>query len=322
MHNRDETLIEVIKLAEQLKSKAEAAAKLGVKERTILRYYQEARARGLITDEGLQEESKNLPVVYVLDVENAPTKASVFRFWKENIRNDQILEEWYMLSWALKPLFSTGENTIISDVLTPEEAKKGDDRRIMESIWPYVDEADIIIGHNLDKFDMLKLNSRWAPYGINPPMPYQTIDTLIGAKKNFSFSSNKLDYLAKVFGVTRKADNGGMARWNLCLEGDPQSLLDMEAYNRVDLLPTEEIYLCMRPYLKAHPNMGLFFSADSDVCYKCGSMDLDWSSNKFYYTGVNKYPMYRCRDCNSPGRSRFSALSKEERVHITSPIYR
>jgi len=260
-----------------------------------------------------------LPNIFVFDLENAPSKAAVWRMWKQNIYNDQITEEWYMLSWSGKWLYDTD---IYSDVLTPDEAVNGDDARIMTSLWDYIDAADILIGHNINQFDVLKMNTRFVVNGLKPPSPYQTIDTLLAARKNFSFTSNKLAYLCKQFGVAQKADNGGMKRWLGCCDGNPQDLMDMEHYNRQDIIATEELYFAMRGWIKSHPNLALYMDNKIDACYKCGSPDIEWIKDKFYYTNVNKYSVYRCRECDSLGRSRHSSMAKQDRKFITSPIAR
>lgn len=297
--------------------KEQASRMLGVQHETLSRYERAAEERG-IKPEG-KVSTGRLPKIFVFDVENAPSYAAVWRMWKQNINNEQITEEWYMLSWSGKWLFDV---EVFSDVLTPEEAINGEDKRIMESLWDYIANADILIGHNIDRFDVLKMNTRFVVNNIPPPPPYQTIDTLLAARKNFSFTSNKLDYLCAQFGVSRKADNGGMKRWINCTKGDPQSLLDMEKYNRQDIKATEELYMAMRPYIKSHPNLALYMDNDSDACYKCGSKDITWLKDNFYYTNVNKYPVYKCNSCRSHGRGRSSAMSKVERGHITSPISR
>ena len=293
----------------------ETAKKMGVEVDTIRRYEAAARKEGL---EVVGEPIK-LPKIFVFDLENAPSKAAVWRMWDQDINNDQITEEWYMLSWAGKWLFDT---EMFSDVLTPEEAVDGRDGRIMASLWDFIDHADILVGHNINGFDVSKMNTRFVINGIMPPSPYQTIDTLYAARKNFSFSHNKLDYLCEQFGVARKADNGGMKRWIGCCDGNSQDLLDMEAYNRQDITATEELYLAIRPWIKSHPNLALYMDNKSDACYKCGSPDMVWLQDKFYYTGVNKYSVYRCDKCNSVGRSRYTAISKEQKKYITSPVAR
>ena len=296
------------------KDKYDTAKILGVEVDTVRRYLNLARERGMAPE----IEGMKMPRIFVFDLENAPSKAAVWRMWKQNIYNDQITEEWYMLSWSGKWMFDT---EIYSDVLTPKEAIEGGDKRIMESLWKYIDHADILIGHNINQFDVKKMNTRFVVNGLMPPAPYQTIDTLDAAKRNFSFTSNKLDYLCKQFGVARKADNGGMKRWLGCCDGNEKDLADMEKYNKQDIIATEELYLAMRPYIKSHPNLALYMDSTTDLCYKCGSSDIEWL-DRFYYTNVNKYSVYRCRECNSLGRSRHTALSKEEGKHITSPVAR
>lgn len=297
-----------------------AISMLDVSEDTIRRYRHEAKERGL----SIKRERVKLPKILIFDLENAPTKAAVWGMWKQNINLAAITEEWYMLSWSAKWLFDT---ETFSDVLTPEESIAGDDKRIMESLWAFIDDADILIGHNINGFDVQKMNTRFVVNGIMPPSPYQTIDTLYAARKNFAFTSNKLDYLCKQFGVAQKADNGGIGRWIGCCDGNPEDLLEMEKYNRQDIVASEELYMAMRPYIKAHPNIALYMDQDHDACYKCGSTNIKWlfddaGNPKYYYTNVNKYPVYRCNECHSPGRSRFSGMSKDQRKAITSPIAR
>jgi hypothetical protein len=296
-------------------SDEEVSAKLGKKVDTIRRYKDEARKRGLKS----VEEHVKLPSIFIMDIENAPTTAAVWGMWKQNINLAAIKEEWYLLSWSGKYLFDT---TMYADVLTPDEAKSGNDKRVMESLWHHLDSCDIVVGHNMQQFDVLKANTRFILNGMMPPSPYQVIDTLLAARKNFAFTSNKLDYLCKQFGVEGKADNGGMQRWMGCMEGNAQDLLDMEEYNKQDIIATEELYLAMRPYIKNHPNLALYMDNEREACYKCGSPNLEWPEGKFYYTTVNKFSVYRCQECGSHGRSRKTAVSKQESQYITSPIAR
>lgn len=321
----NERLQEIVNALDELKDELKVAQQQRIKPSSVERMLREARERGIVSN-GEEVEPPKLPRIFVVDVENAPSMAAVWRMWKQNINNDQITEEWYMLSWSGKWLMDT---EIYSDVLTSEEAKEGKDKRIMKSLWQFVDHADILVGHNLDRFDVLKMNTRFIINGLMPPSSYQTIDTLVAAKKNFSFTSNKLDYLCKQFGVSRKADNGTIKRWIGCTQGDPVCLKDMDAYNQQDIMATEELYLAMRPYIKNHPNIGLYLDNKTESCYKCGSPNIEWlydesGDPKCYYTGVNKYHIYRCREdnCKSIGRSRFSAISKEQKKNITSPVAR
>jgi hypothetical protein len=314
MRVSNEAIQHAINLEEE-HGREKACEMLGLAHDTLRRYQSEAGKRGIKPD----DQKVKLPVIFVYDLENAPTRAAVWGMWKQNVNQEAISEEWYMLSWSGKYLFDT---EVLSDVLTPEEAKAGDDKRIMLSLWEHINNADILIGHNLNAFDVLKMNTRFVINDIMPPSPYQTIDTLLAARKNFSFTSNKLDYLCKQFGVARKADNGGMKRWMGCMDGNPQDLIDMEKYNKQDIVATEELYFALRPYIKNHPNLALYMNSTTDACYRCGSQDIEWLPETYYYTTVNKFPVYKCNKCHGHGRSRFSAMSKDDRKHITSPIAR
>ncbi len=309
----NETIQHALDLCSQY-SDEEVIEKLGVRHDTLRRYKAVAKDRGMSSIPHVK-----LPKIFIMDIENSPTMAAVWGMWKQNINLAAITEEWYLLSWSGKYLFDT---EMYSDVLTPEEAVNGDDKRVMQSLWQHLDNCDILVGHNMNQFDMLKANTRFVINGINPPTPYQTIDTLLAARKNFAFTSNKLDYLCKQFGVEGKADNGGMERWMKCMRGDAEALLEMEKYNRQDIVATEELYMAMRPYIKSHPNLALYMDNKSDACYKCGSPNITWLKDKFYYTTVNKFSVYECNECHSHGRSRKTAIDPEESKHITSPIAR
>ena len=82
---------------------------------------------------------------------------------------------------------------VVSDIVTPEETKTRDDKRVLQSIWKLLDEADIVIGHNGDRFDLRKLNARFIDNDINPPSPFRTIDTLKVARREFAFVSYTKD---------------------------------------------------------------------------------------------------------------------------------
>jgi DNA polymerase elongation subunit (family B) len=289
---------------------------LNLKSSSLERYLRLARVRELMEPEQPDEDPQ--PNVLLLDIENSPSLAAVWGVNKQVIHTSQIVQEWYMFSWAARWLHST---EMFSDVITPEESVNQDDERIVRSLWEFVDYADIIVGHNVVMFDAPKANARFLKYGIDPPSSYQLVDTLRAARRHFLFTSNKLDYLCQQLGIPRKISHEGMELWLKCMRGDSDALQRMLEYNEHDVVITEDLYIKLLPYMKSHPNMGLFYKSEVDLCYKCGSSDLDWLDT-FYYTNVNKFSEYRCNKCGSIGRSRFSAYGKDERKHLTSPVAR
>lgn len=249
-----------------------------------------------------------LPKILVFDIETSPLQAYVFQsqVWNARISDDAVLSQWFMLSWAAKWLFDT---EIMADGLTGREALKEDDKRISKSLWKLLNEADIVIAHNGDRFDVPNLNTRFVVNGLNRPAPYQSIDTLKVAKKQFGFTHNSLNALAKVFGFDVKLETD-FELWKRCVAGDEEALVYMKDYNKGDVQLLEDVYLKLRPWINSHPNIGLYLLSDGEVCPNCGSSEISWVKGKYYYTQTSRFPVYTCK-CGAYGRSRKSDLSKE-----------
>lgn len=253
--------------------------------------------------------------ILLLDIETAPIVAYVWDIWNQNVSNNQIVSDWFCLTWAAKWLF---EKKVYSAKLTSSEALEQDDKRIMQSIWDMVNEADIIITHNGQKFDMRRLSTRFIIHGMPPPLPYQQIDTLLHVRRSFDMTSNKLDYVNKLLNLERKKDTGGFDLWAKCYKGDLKALHDMEKYNVQDVRILEETYLTIRAWIKPHPNVALFILDEKvERCPTCGSHDLA-EQGKDYHTTVNVYEELRCNNCGATGRRRKSKLDIKQRRNILS----
>ena len=261
-------------------------------------------------------EVQNLPKVLVFDIETSPLKAFVWQksVWKANIGSEQILSEWFMLCWSAKWLFS---DEILSEKLTGKEAINEDDSRIVKSLWKLLDEADIIIAHNGQSFDVPNMNTRFVVHGLPPTSPYQTIDTCLVARKQFGFTHNSLNGLAKIFGFDVKLETD-FDLWKRCVDGDDKALAYMEKYNRHDVELLEDVYMKLRPWIKGHPNLGLYVETDEVVCPNCGNTEIAWT-DKYYYTSTGKYRTFRCK-CGAFGRSRKTSLSKEVKKNLAVGI--
>jgi hypothetical protein len=238
------------------------------------------------------------PKVLLIDIETTPLQVHAWGTWKQRIGYEQVINDWFMLSYSAKWLF---DSKMYSSVLTPEEAIHKDDGRIARELWTLFDQADVLIGHNILGFDLPKAQTRFLINKLAPPSPFRTIDTLKVAQQNFRFASNKLDYIGELLLHDRKLHTEYQL-WLRCLEGDPKSLEDMLIYNRKDVLLLEEAYVFLRPYIKNHPNMAIYQEAVEPTCPTCGSVDIDECGH--YATSVNRYLAFRCKDCGAICRSR------------------
>ena len=253
------------------------------------------------------------PKILLLDIETAPIEAYIWEIGPNiQVGHYQIKHEWFILSWAGKWLLEDG---VLSDCATPKEAVNKDDSRICKSLWEVFEETNIIIAHNAVWFDIRKANARFIANELPPPSPYQVIDTLKQSRKIAAFSSHKLDHLTKTFGLSQK-DDTDFDLWVRCCNGEKKALDYMLKYNKSDILALEGLYLFLRPWMKSHPNLGLYCNHDGNICPHCGCESLDWRITE-YDTPAGKYNAFRCMECKAIGRSRFSTLKPEERKTLT-----
>ena len=251
-----------------------------------------------------------LPKILIFDIETSPAISYHFGMFNINLSLDQIIEYPIMLTWSAKWLFS---DEVLSDRVTVDEVLARDDKRISKSIWELMCEADIVVAHYGDRFDIPMLNSRFIMNGFPPPTNFTSIDTKSIASQNFKFISNKLDALAIYFGFAKKLHTDFML-WRRCMEGEELAIQEMLTYNKRDVTLLEEVYLKLRPYAKRHPNVGLYIESEEPVCSHCGSSHLEFASE--YYTQTNKYKVYRC-DCGALSRVRQSSTDKKVRNNLT-----
>jgi len=231
----------------------------------------------------------------------------VWSLRQEYINPQQIIHDKFIFSWSAKWLFGS---EIMSGVLTHKEAKRKDDLRILNTIWKLLDSADIVIAHNAKRFDVPILNGRFLIHKMKPPMYYQTIDTLQIARSTFGFSSNKLDYINQLLEIDGKKETD-FQLWVDCYNGDRQALRRLVEYNKHDVVILEELYVLLRPWIKSHPNLGVYVDTGLEVCPICGNSHLHWEG--FYYTPVGRYEAFRCEICGAIGRRRTNDIDKEDR---------
>ena len=133
----------------------------------------------------------------ILDIETAPKAAYVWGLWKQNVGLNQIIQDGYILNWAAKWL---DEDYYYSDSLHFHDLWKEDptdDSIIVNNLRDLLDEADFVVTHNGDRFDIPTIKGRMLIHGMKPFTPFLSIDTLKIAKRQFRLTSNKLDFIAQ-----------------------------------------------------------------------------------------------------------------------------
>ena len=247
--------------------------------------------------------------ILIVDLETAPKQAYVWRFFKENVGVKQVLSHGYMMSFAYKWL---GDKDVQFHYSLDE-----DDSALCVELADVLNRADIVVAHNAEKFDLPTARGRMLVHGLRPPSPFKVVDTLRVAKREFLFPSNSLAYLAEVLDCGAKDDHKefpGFDLWAECIKGNPRAWEEMKKYNIQDVETLEEIYLKMRPYMRTHPNVGVFEEEDRPVCPKCGSHHIQLRG--YTVTNVGKYRKFQCQECGGWARSRFTEYPKDKRKQL------
>ncbi len=230
--------------------------------------------------------------ILFLDIETAPSLGWVWGKWQQNVIDFK--KDWYILSFAYK--WADKKEVKVLGLDDGPDYIKGDedDKWLVAKLWNLFDQADIIIAHNGDGFDIVKTNTRFLTHGLKPPSPYKTIDTLKIARKVFMFDSNKLDDLARYLGIGRKLPTTGFHLWKGCMAGDRKAWTTMKKYNKHDVELLEQLYYLIRAWDKNHPqvNQGLTVN---EACPKCASINVQ--KRGFAYTLLRKKQRYQCMNC-------------------------
>src|SRR3990167_3786381 len=146
--------------------------------------------------------------ILLFDLEITPNEGFFWpgRMYEQNII--KITSPWYILTFSAKWL---GGRCITRGLSDYKEFRKNkhSDKSLVKELWGLIDTADLIVGHNSDRFDLRKFNTRFLVHRLSPPRPYKTLDTLKIARKHFDFDSNKLDWIVKYTDEGQKIDHEG-----------------------------------------------------------------------------------------------------------------
>jgi hypothetical protein len=202
------------------------------------------------------------PKIILLDIETSPNLGWTWQKFEQNVlRFDK---EWELLSFAWKEL-GKGPTQCLARCHYLDKTEAG----LVKAAWGVLNEADIVIGHNIDRFDNKKLRAKFVEHGLVPPKPYKTIDTLKIARSQFAFNSNSLNDLAHTLKLGSKVKTGGIELWFGCMAGDEKSWRKMIAYNKHDVVLLEKVYQRLKTWYPTHPNLALY--NDREGCPVCPS---------------------------------------------------
>ena len=317
-------LREAISLAEEGYSWRKVAKKLGKPKSTVsdaLRLHFKGyvkpsdalnnSSQGVSSNKATKEPYKpshKLPKMLFLDIETSPLSLSGWGLYNQNYSLEQVGEDWAIISYAAK--WWGGDNIFEGDI------SKRSEEELLNELWHLLNECDIMVAHNGRRFDLKKIKARMIALGFKPFSPLRVIDTLEVAKKEFSFTSNKLEYLTNLLCTETVKDAHskfpGFSLWKEFMKGNPEAIKCMVEYNRIDIISLEELYNILAPWSSAMPVFDI---------YDDGMVDMsEWVESGYHYTNLGKYQRYRHKNTGQFRRGRVNLLSKEKRKQLLANI--
>lgn len=232
------------------------------------------------------------------DIETAP---NIGEFWEPGynitITPEQILAERQIICISYK---EEGKRVKHLEWQQPKDLSEyifGDnehDKQMIKEFLEIIDDADEIVAHNGNRFDLKWIKGRAIRLGLKIPPDIITVDTCLVARQQLNCNSNKLDYLAKFLGVGGKIATGGYGLWKAVIRGDEKAMKKMIRYCDNDVVILEKVFNKLKPLIKNK----LSVSNNRRECAECGNR-MKIHSHKILASGAKRTVLEcgRCGKC-------------------------
>lgn len=232
--------------------------------------------------------------VVTLDIERLPGQATV-DFWDLGAFKNRRLPHDAVIEWPRTICAAWGWYGH-KRVEFASEWDDGHDR-MLERIWEVLDQADILIGHNVANFDVKHLNSEFRDLGLPPPSPFKCVDTLKEARKTFGDESKTLAALTKRLGIDTKTDKYEIQVARDAIAGNKAAQRKLKAYNIGDIHASEALVDRLRGWIPNHPHNVIGTADDRPTCNQCWGDNLQRTGTTL--AALITYVLYRCGDCGA-----------------------
>lgn len=229
------------------------------------------------------------PKILLFDIETAANEG---KFWRApwNTSIIKITQFTHMISWSAKWLNGKQVTKALPDYRGYTPGSR-DDKALVSELWELLESADVVVAHNGDKFDIPYARGRFVINGLLPTKKLHSYDTRLVARRNFGYTSNKLDDIARLLGLGTKIPIHYEV-WDGCERGDMKHWNTMKRYNAHDVRLLEKVYLRFRAWDNSHPNMNLIQNTDKEKCPVCGSSNT--MKRGYEYTKTGRRQSYVC----------------------------
>ena len=230
--------------------------------------------------------------ILTLDIERLPGTAYV---WEPKTRYipARNFKEWpRMLCFAARWY---GDRSYIFEA----EWAGGRDRMIKKA-YDLLDEADVVVTFNGNRFDIPHMKSDFLEAGYAPYTPFKSVD-LYREVKQFGFESKSLDSVTRRLGRPGKVLAYDMDMAWASIAGDTEAQATLQEYNEGDVELTEWLHDRLMGWMPNAPFKGV--NGKTICCNQCGSSELTRVEEKDYRAVLLTYELHRCNVCEGLVRS-------------------
>jgi predicted PolB exonuclease-like 3'-5' exonuclease len=174
--------------------------------------------------------------------------------------------------------------------------KNQSDKKLLQEFIKVANQADELVGHNGDKFDLPWVRTRCLYHRIELFPKYVTIDTLKLSRRQFRFNSNRLDYIASFLGIGKKIKTDFNLWKDIVLNKCEKSMAKMIDYCKQDVKLLEQVHKELRLHDTPKTHYGIVLSNDKRLCPECASNNVIISKTRIT-AGGTKQIQYKCNDC-------------------------
>lgn len=199
-----------------------------------------------------------------------------------------------------------------AEVIRLAEWDKGGRGEFLKALHALVAEADVIVGHNLDRADVPWIKGDFYLPRIGhdhrpdlPPLPpFKTVDTLKVLRRELGSGApfKSLAAFCQIVGIPGKTDTYDRDAMERAVAGSVEDRIRETDYCEGDVIATQWLYDWLRPHIKNHPALFVDGEDRLTVCNRCGHKTTPTARR--YVANVMTYSMRKCGNCG--GHSRVS----------------
>ena len=234
------------------------------------------------------------------DIETSPNIVLSWRVgYKLNIDHSNLLEERGIICIGYK-----WQGDKKARVLQWDENQC--DKALLAEFSEILGQADEIVGHNIDRFDLPWVKTRCIIHGLDPLPEVKTADTLQWARRRMYFNSNRLDYIAKILGFEGKIKTDFKLWKDIVLAKCPKAMAKMSKYCAWDVELLEKVWEKLATVSPVKTHAGVLNGHEKWTCPRCAGEDVKKVRRYVTAAGTMRFQM----KCNAEGCGGFYNISK------------